>query len=140
MITDSPIYNRRVMWIAVALALIASLAYVLMALNILGTGSLQMDERPAVIIYVAAGCYFLGGLLILLRNRWLLLFGAFMNAMVILFFFNLYRDRPAVMFSPGGLVSKIAQILLEVALVYVIVVFWRRTDKKAGHSITEDRL
>lgn len=97
-----------------------------MALDVLGVGDLQMDEKPAVIIYVAAGCYLLGGLLILLRNRWLLLFGAGINALVILFFFNLYRDRPAVMFSPGGLVSKIAQILLELVLLYIVVIGWSK--------------
>lgn len=121
--------NIRVMWTAVALALIASLSYVLMALNVLGVGDLQMDEKPAVIIYIAAGCYLLGGLLILTRNRWLLLFGAFINAMVVLFFFNLYQNRPAVIFSLGGLISKIAQILLEVGLIYVIVVFWKKESK-----------
>jgi len=99
-----------------------------MAFNLLGVGDLQLDEKPAGIIFVAAGCYLLGGLLILLRNRWLLLFGAFINAMVILFFFSMYRGRPAVMFSPGGLVSKITQILLEVALLYVIAVFWRKSS------------
>lgn len=121
--------HTRILWTAIALALTASLSYVLMALNILGVGDLQMDEKPAVIIYVAAGCYLLGGLLILTRNRWLLLFGAFINAMVILFFFNMYQNRPAVMFSAGGLISKIAQILLEVALFYVIVVFWKKEKK-----------
>lgn len=122
-------YNHiRVMWIAVGLAIFTALAYVLMALNLLGVGDLQMDERPATIIYVAAGCYLIGGLLILLRNRWLLIFGAFINALVILFFFNLYQDRPAVMFSPGGLISKIAQILLEVTLIYVIAVNWKKTS------------
>ena len=121
--------HTRILWTAIALALTASLSYVLMGLNILGVGDLQMDEKPAVIIYVAAGCYLLGGLLILLRNRWLLLFGAFINAMVILFFFNMYQNRPAVMISPGGLVSKIAQILLEAALFYVIVVFWKKESK-----------
>jgi hypothetical protein len=120
--------NNRVhiLWAAVGLALLAALSYILMAWDVLGVGDLQMDEKPAVIIYVAAGCYFVGGLLILLRNRWLLLFGAFINAMVILFFFNLYQDRPAVLFSPGGLISKIAQILLEAALIYVIAVSWRK--------------
>jgi hypothetical protein len=119
----------RIMWTAVALALIASLSYVLMAFNILGVGDLHLAEDAGVIIYVAAGCYLLGGLLILLRNRWLLLFGAFINAMVILFFFNLYQNRPAVIFSPGGLLSKIAQILLEVVLIYVIVVNWKKESK-----------
>ena len=117
----------RIMWTAVGLALCIAVFYLLMAFNVLGVGDLQMDEKPAGIIFVAAGCYLLGGLLILLRNRGLLLFGAFINAMVILFFFNLYKDRPAVMFSPGGLVSKIAQILLEVALIYIIAVNWRKS-------------
>ena len=120
--------NTRMMWIAVALALITALSYILMQFNILGVGDLQLGEKPPAIIYIAAGCYLLGGLLILLCNRWLLLFGAFINAMVILFFFNLYQNRPAVLFSPGGLVSKIAQILLEIALIYVVV-FWKRTDR-----------
>jgi len=126
--TQSPL-NIRIMWTAVALALIAALSYGLMALNILGVGDMEVGEKPINIIFVAAGCYLLGGLLILLRNRWLLLFGAFINAMVILFFLNLYQDRPAVLFSPGGLVSKVAQTVLEVVLIYVIVVLWKKESK-----------
>lgn len=116
----------RITWIAVALALLTALSYILMQFNILGVGDLNVDEKPAGIIYVAAACYLTGGLLILLRNRWLLLFGAFINGMVVLFFFSMYQNRPAVMFSPGGLVSKIAQILLEIALIYVIAVNWKK--------------
>jgi hypothetical protein len=124
----------RVLWLAVALAIFTALAYLLMARNILGVGDLQVDEKPAGIIYFAAGCYLVGGLLILLRNRWLLLFGAFINAMVILFFFNLYQHRPAVMLSPGGLISKIAQILLEIALIYVLVLLWKSgKNENPGH-------
>src|SRR5689334_8158772 len=93
-----------VMWLAAALAIFSAIAYILIAFNVLSVGDLQMDEKPPAIIYVAAACYLLGGLLILLRRRWLLLVGAGINALVILFFFNLYKDRTAVMFSPGGLV------------------------------------
>lgn len=121
--------HARIMWVSVALALVTTLSYALMAFNVLGVGDLQMDEKPAAIIFVAAGCYLLGGILILIRNRGLLLFGAGINALVILFFFNLYKDRPAVMFSPGGLVSKIAQILLELALFYVLVVNGKNETK-----------
>jgi hypothetical protein len=39
----------------------------------------------------------------------------------------MYQERPAVMFSPGGLLSKTAQILLEVALLYVLAVNWRKS-------------
>ncbi len=124
----------RVMWLAVALAIFTALAYLLMVWNILDVGGLQMDEKPAGIIYFAAGCYLIGGLLILLRKRWLLLIGAFINAMVLLFFFNLYQDRPAVIFSPGGLISKILQIALEITLLYVIVLVWKgRKNENPGH-------
>jgi hypothetical protein len=119
----------RWIWLAVGLAVFTALTYVLMVWNVLGVGDLKMDEKPAGIIYFAAGCYLVGGLLILLRNRWLLLFGAFINAMVLLFFFNLYQDRPAVIFSPGGLISKIAQILLEFALIYILVIIWKSGKK-----------
>ena len=119
--------HARILWTAVVLAFLTALSYILMQFNILGVGDLQVGEKPAGIIYVAAGCYLLGGLLILLRNRWLLLFGVFMNTMVLLFFFSMYQNRPAVIFSPGGLVSKIAQILLEFALFYVIAVNWKRS-------------
>jgi hypothetical protein len=119
----------RVMCLAVGLAIFTALAYLLMVWNVLGVGDLKMDEKPAGIIYFAAGCYLVGGLLILLRNRWLLLYGAFINAMVVLFFFNLYQNRPAVIFSPGGLISKILQIVLEITLIYVIVLVWKSRKK-----------
>jgi hypothetical protein len=123
-----------VMWLAVALATFTALAYLLMVWNVLGVGDLQMDEKPAGIIYFAAGCYLVGGLLILLRKRWLLLFGAFINAMVVLFFFSLYQNRPAVIFSPGGMISKILQIALEIALIYVIVLIWKsKKNENPGH-------
>jgi hypothetical protein len=120
----------RILRAAVGLAFLTALAYILMAFNVLGAGDLQMGEKPVNIIFVAAACYLLGGGLILLRNRWLLLFGAFINAMVVLFFFNLYQGRPAVIFSPGGLISKTAQILLEFALIYTLAVNWRRSAVK----------
>lgn len=61
--------QAQVTWIAVGLALVAALAYVLMQMNVLGVGDLAAGEKPAGIIYVAAGGYLLGGLLILLRRR-----------------------------------------------------------------------
>jgi len=118
--------SSRFTWLAVGLALFTALTYVLIALNILGVGNPQVAGDGGAIIYVAAGCYLFGGLLILLRNRWLLLFGAFINFMVILFFFSMYQSRPEVMFSPGGLISKLAQILLEVMLLFVLVTNWKR--------------
>ena len=63
---------------------------------------------------------------ILLRRRWLWIVGAIMNGLIILFFVRMYQDKPAVLFSPGGLVSKAAQLVLELILVYLIVTYsWR---------------
>jgi hypothetical protein len=119
--------NRfRVMWLAVALAMLASCAYVLIGFHILAVGDLQTADRPDTIIYVAAGSYLLGGLLILLRRRWLWIIGATINALVMLVFFSAYLERPAVLFSPGGLISKAAQLLLEAGLIYLILMDWRR--------------
>ena len=99
---------------------------VLIGQHVLAVGDLQTDDQPATIIYVAAASYLLGGLLILLQRRWLWVAGALINAMVILIFISFYIERPAVMFSPGGLVSKVAQLLLEIGLIYLIVTDWRR--------------
>ena len=120
----------RAIWLAVALAVLAAISYVLIGLHLLGVGDLQTAEAPATIIYVAAGSYLLGGLLILLRRRWLWIVGAVINALVILFFVMAYQDRPAVLLSPGGLASKAAQLLLEASLVYLIVMDWRRAHRQ----------
>lgn len=120
------------MWLAVGLALFAALSYLLIAWNILGVGDLNTTDAPPAIVYVAAGCYLLGGLLILLHNRPLLIFGVFINAMVMLFFFILYQNRPAVMFSPGGVTTKAAQLLLEAVLIYFIISIWRKPAATKG--------
>jgi len=46
--------------------------------------------------------------------------GTLINAMVILFFFQIYQGRMAVVLSLGGLASEAAQVLLEGALIYLI--------------------
>ena len=112
-------------WAAVALALAATLSYLLMGLRALGVGDVPMEDATATIPYVAAFCYFVGGLLILLRWRWLWIVGAAINALVMLMYFSMYSARPAVLLSPGGLTSKVAQVLLEVALIYLIATFRR---------------
>ena len=113
--------QKSLMFGAVGLALLAALAYVLIALHVLGVGDITEADGPAGIVFICAGCYLLGGLLILLRKRWLWMVGAGINALVVMAFITAYQARPAVMFSPGGLATKIAQILLELALVGLIV-------------------
>jgi hypothetical protein len=58
--------------------------------------------------------------------------GAVINALVILFFFLGYQDRPAVMFSAGGMASKAAELLLEVCLLYLIVTYRRPGRRQPG--------
>ncbi len=125
---------RRVSWLAVALAVGVALAYVLMASGLLSVGDPQVARDGGPIVYVAAGCYLLGGLLILARRRWLWIAGALINLLVILFFFQMYQARPLVLFSPGGLISKAAQILLEVALLYLIATDWLHARHPRGAS------
>lgn len=122
--------RERVMWVAVALAFVAAFSYLLIQLGVLGVGDLKPTEQPAAIVFVAAGCYVLGGLLILVKRRWLWIVGAVMNALVILFFAMAYIQRPAVMFSAGGLVTKITQLLLEVCLLVLITVGWHYTRRQ----------
>jgi hypothetical protein len=119
------------LWLAVVLALITAIAYILIALGILGVGDLQVARDGGAIVYVAAGCYLLGGLLVLLRKRWLWIVGLVINSLVILFFFNLYQNRPAVILSPGGLVSKLVQLLLELTLIYLIITDWLHSHRAA---------
>lgn len=116
--------SSNMMWVAVALAAVASLSYVLMKAGLLGIGNLHMAADETFIIDVAAGGYLLGSVLILLRRRWLWIAGAVINGLVIASFVSLYTQRPDVLFSPGGLISKVAQLALEVALLALIVT-WR---------------
>ncbi len=114
------------LWLAFALAIVAALVYVLIAQGMMAIGDVPQAKEGIGIVYAAAGGYLLGGLLILVRRRWLWIIGAVINALVIIFFFRMYQNRPSVLLSPGGLISKAAQILLEVTLIYLIL-RWRRS-------------
>src|SRR5690348_11720658 len=120
-----------VMWLATALALFAALSYQLIQVGLFGVGDLQTAGAPAIPL-MAAACYLISGLLILVRRRWLWITGAVINAFVIGIFFMSYLNRPLVMFSTGGLATKIAQLLLEGCLLYLIVTDWRSAHRQVG--------
>jgi len=105
------------------LALLAALVYFLMGAGVLQPGDLQADDAPAGIAYFAGACYVVGGLLILARKRWLWVIGAVVNALVIVGFIAAYATRPGVLFCAPGLATKVAQILLEIGLIYLIVTY-----------------
>jgi hypothetical protein len=121
-----------IIWLAVGLSLLAAMSYLLIERQLLPVGDLQAADRPATIVLVAAACYALGGFLILVRRAWLWMVGAGVNLVVILFFALAYLGRPAVLFSPGGLATKSAQILLEICLLALIVLWWRRQHRREG--------
>lgn len=125
---------RGVIWIAMALALLTALSYVLINAGALTVGDVLYEEGSTAIAYIAAGCYFVGGLLILLRRCWLWILGLAMNTLVLLAFFQMYQNRLLILFSPGGLATKIAQLLLEVCLIYLIIASWReaRHERKTS--------
>ena len=121
---------KRIMLVCVALAMIAALGYLLMAAGVIHPGDLQTGDAPPAIVWVMCACYVVGGLLILLKKRWLWKTGAGINAFVIVMFIVMYADQLDVMFSAPGLITKIAQILLEAGLIYLIV----KSKAKAADS------
>lgn len=110
----------------VVLAGLAALFYFLTGAGILQPGELDVEGAPPAIAYVAGASYVIGGLLILVRKRWLWIIGAVINALVIAMFFSAYASRPDVFLSIPGLGTKIPEILLEIALIYLIVICRQR--------------
>jgi len=120
--------KKGIMLSCLVLAILAAVVYFLMAMDVLQAGNLQPDEAPTGIAYVAGACYLVGGLLILVRKRWLWIIGSLINALVLVMFFTAYTSRPDVMLSIAGLGTKIPQVLLEIGLIYLIVSY-RQEDK-----------
>ena len=114
--------GRKVMLGCAALAIISAVAYTLMGVGILQAGDLTGDTMPSF-YYVIPGGYVVGGLLILVRKRWLWITGAIVNAFTILVFYANYAARPDVMLSAPGLITKIAQVLMEIGLIYLIATY-----------------
>ena len=116
---------KRIMIGCMVLAFIAAVFYILLASRVITASTLESKDWQHVLIYVAGGCYILGGLLILAKKRWLWIVGLVMNTLVMAFFFVMYSKNPAVILSLPGLGTKIPQILLEVGLVYLIATYKR---------------
>jgi hypothetical protein len=105
------------MWLGIGLSLLAALSYLLIGVGRLSTGGI---EPPPAIVAVAALGYACGGLLIPTRQSRLWTVGAIINALVLTVFFQAYAGQPEVLLSSGGLVSKAAEIGLEVVLLWLI--------------------
>ena len=113
--------EKSVMLVCLALALISALIYVFLILGIMKVGDMFPDEGVPAYFYIVPAGYAIGGFLILLKKRWLWIIGAVLNAIPIVVFYAAYAGKPDVMLSAPGLISKIAQVLLEIGLIYLIV-------------------
>jgi hypothetical protein len=112
---------KKIMFVSLALALIAALGYFLMDIGVIHPGDLTGESAPPGFDWIMMGGYAVGGMLIFWKKRWLWIAGAAINALVVVMFIIMYLDQSDVMFSAPGLITKIAQILLEIGLVYLIV-------------------
>jgi hypothetical protein len=117
--------NRSAVQFSVAFAMLAALSYILTAVGVLSPG--LEETPPAAIPFFAAACYFVGGLLILLRNRKLWITGLIINTLIIAMFVSAYRSRPEVLFSPAGISTKSAQLMLEFSLLYLVLAGRKKT-------------
>jgi len=103
------------------MALISASAYVFLILGIFKVGDMMPDEGVPAYFWVVPAGYAIGGLLILLKKRWLWIIGTVLNAIPIVVFYAAYAGRADIMLSAPGLITKFAQVLLEVGLIYLIV-------------------
>jgi hypothetical protein len=109
------------LWLAVGLAMLTAFMYALIAFGVLGIGQEGARSDAMLAWVLAIGGYVAGGLLILVRSRKLWITGAVINGLVLLAFVRNWSGSPDIMFSAGGLATKIPQLLLEVVLVYLIL-------------------
>jgi hypothetical protein len=112
---------KSIMLFCLVLALISALVYVFLILGIMKVGDMFPDEGVPVYFYIVPTGYVIGGLLIFLKRRWLWITGAVLNSIPIVVFYAAYAGRPDIMLSAPGIIAKIAQVLLEIGLIYLIV-------------------
>ncbi len=110
------------------LSCIAAVVYLLVGTNVVSIPRLGAEEAPAAIWYMAAAGYLVGGLLVLWGRRWLWTVGLAANTLVISIFFLAYHQNPEMMLSTAGLATKVAQVLLETGLIYLVAAGRHRTQ------------
>jgi hypothetical protein len=114
--------SRYVMTACLILALIAAVAYILIGIGVFQVGDLITDDGSIPVgYYIIPAGYIIGGTLIFLRKRWLWITGAILNGFAIAVFYTSYASLPDVLWSAAGLITKIAQIILEIGLIYLLV-------------------
>lgn len=104
-------------WVGLALSFIAAGVYFIIASPARPAG---YKSPPTPVLIVAGLAYLSGGVLILLGDRRLLIFGAIINVLVMAAFTAAARMGHATV-DRLSLTSKVAQVVLEVLLLWLIV-------------------
>ncbi len=113
--------------LALVLALVVALGYFLMGAGIIQAGDPGLndgsygDTAPWGFDWIAGGVYVIAGLALILKKRWIPITLAVINIIPIAVFYFMWADRPDVLWSAPGLITKIAQVLLESGLVYHLI-------------------
>jgi hypothetical protein len=112
---------KNVIGICLGLAVIAALGYILMGAGVIQAADLTLDDAPPGFTWIAGAFYVIAGLLLFWKKRWIAITLAVINIIPIAVFYIMWAGRTDVMFSAPGLITKIAQILLEIGLIYMVV-------------------
>ena len=104
-------------WVGLVLSLIAASVYFIIASP---ARPADYKSPPMPVLIVAGLAYLIGGLLILLGDRRLLIFGAIVNPLVLAAFAVAARMGHATV-DRLSVTSKVAQVVLEVLLLWLIV-------------------
>ena len=104
-------------WSGLVLALIAASVYFVIASPARPAG---YKSPPTRVLVVAGLAYLIGGMLILLGDRRLLIFGAIVNVVVMAVFTVAARMGRATV-DNVSVTSKVAQVALEVLLLWLIL-------------------
>jgi hypothetical protein len=119
--------KKKVVWVCLVLALAAALGYFLMGAGVIRAGDPNLSDAasggdaPWGFDWIAGGFYVVAGLALLLKKRWISIALAVINLIPIVVFYFMWAGRPDIMWSAPGLITKIAQILLEIGLIYLLV-------------------
>ncbi len=104
-------------WVGLALSVIAASVYFIIASP---ARPADYKSPPIPVLVIAGLAYLIGGMLILLGDRRLLIFGAIVNLLVMAAFAVAARMGHATV-DRLSLTSKAAQVVLEVLLRWLIV-------------------
>jgi hypothetical protein len=119
--------EKRIIWICLIVALAAAIGYFLMGAGVIRAGDPNLVDAasgmdaPWGFDWIAGGFYVIAGLALLLRKRWMFIALAIINIIPLAVFYFMWADRPDIMWSAPGLITKIGQILLEIGLVFLLI-------------------